>query len=377
MVIMALDHTRDFVHVSAALFQPENLDRTTPLLYFTRWITHFCAPAFMLLAGMGAFLKLDREQSKSRLARFLLSRGAWLILIELTVWRLSVNLSLGLGQPYFLLVLTALGLSMIALAGLIYLPRPAIAAFAIVLIAGHNLFDGVRATSLGGYEWVWNFLHQPGVFVLGQTPVFVGYPLIPWIGVMALGFCLGPVMLMPALRRRRLLVTIGIAMTLAFVVIRTLNVYGDPSPRSPQPSWLLSSMSFLRTSKYPPSLQFLLMTLGPGLIALAFFELLRLRVRTWLTVIGRVPFFFYVLHWWVLHAIVIVLAFSRYGSRAADFIFSAVPSLGDAKLYPEGFGYSLGVVYLVWAAVVLAMYPLCRWFGALKAKRRAWWMSYL
>ena len=204
MVIMALDHTRDFVHISAAAFQPENLERTTPILFFTRWITHFCAPTFMLLAGAGAFLKLDREGSKPALARFLLTRGVWLILIELIVWRLAINFSLSLAHPVFLLVLTALGLSMIALAGLIYLPRPVLLTLAVAMVVLHNTLDGVQANSFGSYAWIWNVLHQPGAFVVSGVPVFVGYPLVPWVAVMALGFCLGPVLLMaPAARRAR------------------------------------------------------------------------------------------------------------------------------------------------------------------------------
>ena len=378
MVIMALDHTRDFVHISAAAFQPEDLTRTTVILFVTRWITHFCAPTFMLLAGVGAFLKLDREGSEATLARFLLTRGAWLILIELVVWRLAVNFSLSLAQPVFLLVLTALGLSMIALAGLVYLPRPALLTVAVAMIVLHNAFDGVRANSFGGYAWIWNMLHQPGAFAVGGQPVIVGYPLVPWIGVMALGFCLGPVLLSAPAARRRTLVRLGLAMTAVFLLLRALNVYGDPSPRSTQSSWTFTMLSFLRTTKYPPSLQFLLMTLGPSLLVLAWFD----RVSAWwhsaLVVIGRVPFFFYIGHWWILHPLVVVLAYCRYGSAAGNFIFGPVPALStDPKAFPEGFGYSLWTVYLCWIGVVLAMYPLCKWFSGLKARRKNWWLSYL
>lgn len=376
MVIMALDHTRDFVHVSAAAFQPEDLTRTTSLLFFTRWITHICAPTFMLLAGVGAFLKLDRERSRPALSRFLLTRGVWLILIELVVWRLAVNLSLSPGQPVFLLVLTALGLSMIALAGLIYLPRHYLLLVAVGMIVLHNTLDGIRAASWGGYAWIWNFLHQPGVFLVSGVPVFVGYPLVPWIGVMALGFCLGPILLKAPSSRRRTLVTLGLAMTAAFVLLRFLNVYGDPSPRASQSSWTFTLLSFLRTTKYPPSLQFLLMTLGPSLLVLAWFDSVRAWWYSALAIIGRVPFFFYVVHWWILHPLVVVLAYLRYGAAAGSFIFSAVPALGDAKAYPAGFGYSLGVVYLCWIGVVLTMYPLCKWFSSLKARRKDWWLGY-
>ena len=378
MVIMALDHTRDFVHVSAAAFQPEDLTRTTAILFFTRWITHFCAPTFMLLAGAGAFLKFDREGSKAVLARFLLTRGVWLILIELIVWRLAVNFSLSFAQPVFLLVLTALGLSMIALAGLIYLPRPALLTLAVATIVLHNTLDGVQASSFGGHAWIWNVLHQPGVFVVAGVPVFVGYPLVPWVGVMALGFCMGPVLLMAPEARRRRLVTLGLALTAAFVVIRVVNAYGDPSPRAVQSSWTFTTLSFLRTTKYPPSLQFLLMTLGPALLVLAWFDSIRASWHSALVVIGRVPFFFYVAHWWILHPLVVVLAYLRYGAAAGNFVFGPVPALStDPKAFPDGFGYPLWVVYLCWIGVVLVMYPLCKWFSGLKARRRNWWLSYL
>ncbi|HEY7186006.1 MAG TPA: heparan-alpha-glucosaminide N-acetyltransferase domain-containing protein [Vicinamibacterales bacterium] len=292
MIVMALDHTRDFIHAGAMVFSPEDLTRTTPLLFFTRWVTHICAPTFMWLAGAGAFLRLQRDQSKPRLSRFLVTRGLWLIGVELIVMRLGMNFSLSLANPLLLIVLTALGLSMIVLAGLIYLPRAWLLPLCIAVIALHNLLDPVQADRFGAFSGVWNLLHQPGVFRLGALPIFVAYPLVPWFAVMALGFAMGPVLLMDEVRRRKVFLTTGIALTVGFVLVRAVNVYGDPSPWSAQASPVFTILSFLRTTKYPPSLQFLMMTLGPAFIALSVLDRLAIASTSTLSVIGRVPFFF-------------------------------------------------------------------------------------
>jgi uncharacterized membrane protein len=298
MVVMALDHTRDFLHAGAMTFSPEDLARTTPLLFLTRWVTHICAPTFVFLAGMGAFLRLQRDGSPAELSRFLWTRGVWLVLLELTVMRLAVNFSLSLAYPLLLLVLTALGLSMIGMAALTRLPRRVLLAGSIAVILLHNLLDGVQASQFGAYAGLWNLLHQQGVVLLGGIVVVVGYPLIPWIAVMALAFTMGPLLLRDEAARRRTLLAAGAAMTAAFVVLRAANVYGDPSPWSPQASPAFTAISFLRTTKYPPSLLFLLMTLGPALMALAWLDRSPGRLREALAVVGRVPLFFYVLHFW-------------------------------------------------------------------------------
>ena len=302
MVIMALDHVRDFFHSAALQFPPENLARTTPAIFFTRWITHFCAPVFMFCAGLGAFLWMQRGRTKRELSRFLLTRGLWLIVLELTVSRLAFYFNFDFSF-IALIVIWALGCSMLLLAALIYLPVPWLATLSIVMIAGHNLLDRFPAAAFGSLAPLWNVIHQPGIFPIGKRLVLVAYPLLPWVGVMALGYCFGQVFLWEPPRRKRWLVRTGIAITVAFVVLRWINVYGNPLPWSRQHSAVFTVISFLNCTKYPPSLLFLLMTLGPALLALGLLEHVRLRDSNPLLVFGRVPLFYYVLHLYLLHAI--------------------------------------------------------------------------
>jgi uncharacterized membrane protein len=379
MVIMALDHTRDFFHAGAMAFSPEDLTRTTPILFFTRWITHVCAPVFLFTAGVGAFLRLQRPgATKGQLARFLWTRGLWLIVVELTVMRLAMNFTLDTRFPVLLLVLWALGVSMIALAALIYLPHRVLSVASLVVIALHNGLDGIQASQLGALAGLWNVLHQPGVFFLGGVPIVAGYPSLPWIAVMAAGFAAGPIFLRGLQARQRTLARWGVSLVVAFVVLRAVNLYGDPVPWSSQSSPVMTAISFLRTTKYPPSLDFLLMTLGPALLALAYFDRHGPGASHPLVIVGRVPFFFYVAHFWLLHVVASLFAWLRYGSASRAFLFSPLPSMGgDRSLFPDGFGYPLWVTYAVWVAVVALLYPLCRWFAGLKAGRRDWWLSYL
>ena len=380
MVIMALDHVRDFIHAGAMTGAPEDLASTTPILFFTRWLTHICAPVFMFAAGAGAFLKLQRTASdagsKMRLSWFLLTRGLWLVLLELTVMRLAMNFSVGWQYPVLLLVLWALGMSMVMMAALVHLPRPALIAVSAILILGHNAFDGVRAATLGGWAPLWNILHQQGVFILGGVPVVTAYPLLPWVGVMAAGFCFGPVLLMPPSARQRVMIRSGLMLIAGFVILRTFNLYGEPSHWAPQSSTAMSVVSFFRATKYPPTLSFLLM--GPALCLLAWIDR-----RGWspahpLVIIGRVPLFYYVVHFWLIHVVAAVLALVGYGSASLAWLFMPLPSMGGpAAVFPTGFGYPLWGTYLVWLAVVAMMYPLCRWFAALKAGQTGWWWGYL
>jgi uncharacterized membrane protein len=378
MVIMALDHTREFFHSGAMAFQPEDLSQTTAALFLTRWITHICAPVFVFAAGMGAFLNLQRDGSKARLARFLWTRGLWLVLVELTIMRVAMNFSLDLAHPVFLVVLFAIGTSMIALAALIYLPYQLLAAGSVAFLLFYNASDGVQAAQLGSFGTVWQLLRQGGLIQAAGMIVIIGYPVLPWLAVMTAGFCFGRVFLLDPLRRQRVLVATGTALVIGFVVLRGLNVYGDPAPWSTQPSTAFTILSFLRATKYPPSLAFLLMTLGPAMLALAWFGTRRLGQRHPLVVIGRVPFFYYVLHFWLIHVLAAAAAWLRYGSGAFDFLLGPFPSMGgDREAFPADFGYPLWAVYVAWAAVVLLMYPLCRWFVGIKARRRDWWLGYL
>jgi len=378
MVIMALDHTRDFFHAGAMLFSPEDLTRTTPLLFFTRWITHICAPTFVFLAGVGAFLRLQRDGSTARVSQFLWTRGVWLILIELTVMRLAMNFTVDSRYPFLLIILTALGVSMIALAVLIHLPTRALAVVSVAIVLLHNTLDGINAAQFGAFAVVWNFLHQSGFFKLAGVTIVVGYPVLPWIGLMACGFCFGQTLTLDKERRQRVLVATGIAFIALFVLLRVVNVYGDPVPWSHQRSPVFTLLSFLRTTKYPPSLEFLLMTLGPSLLLLAYFDRREPGARYPLVTIGRVPFFYYVTHFWLLHFVASAMAYVRYGASSLSYLFMPLPSMGGPRdLFPPDFGYPLWVTYVVWAAVVVTIYPLCRKVAALKSRTRASWASYL
>lgn len=372
MIIMALDHTRDYF--GDFTVDPTAMATTTPALFFTRWITHFCAPVFFLLTGTGACLSLQRK-STSELSHYLWTRGLWLLVLEWTVGRFGLQFNIDY-RVTVLLVLWALGWSMIVLAALVHLSTRAILVFGATLVVLHNLLDGIRAGALGTLAPLWSFLHAPGFLYRGEEHVvLLAYPIVPWIGVTALGFGLGKIYLWEAERRRQFLMRLGLGLTAAFVVLRFINVYGDPAPWSIQPSGLFTLLSFLNTSKYPPSLLFLLMTLGPALCALA---LLDRGTPTWLRpahVFGRVPLFYYLIHFPLIHLFAVIAAVLRYGDASGLF---QSPSLDRFPFtQPPGWGQGLGVVYAAWVLVVLSMYPLSRWFAGLKQRRKDPWLSYL
>lgn len=374
MIIMALDHTREFFNSSAMVFQPDDLSRTTTALFFTRWVTHICAPVFSFTAGLGAFFWLSHGRSRSQLSRFLLKRGIWLMIVDLTVMRFALTFSMAHGIV-ILSVLWVLGLSMIVLAGAVRIPIKWLAGISIAVIALHNLADSIPASRFGSFAWMWEILHQQGVFSVGGALVLVAYPLIPWCAVMALGFCFGEVMTLSPDKRRRWLTGLGLATIGAFLIIRGINGYGDPQPWStefPGRTWL----SFLRCTKYPASLDFLLMTLGPAFLLLAWLDRMQFSRSNPLIVFGRVPFFYFVVHFYLIHLLTFPVALCHYGHAA--FLLNPLPSVGGAKeLYPANYGYGLGTVYAVWITVVVLMYPVCRWFSELKRRRRDWWLGYL
>ena len=379
MIIMALDHVRDFFHRAAMSASPTDLRVTTPLLFMTRWITHICAPAFMLTAGLGAYLYWQSgRRTKQQLSWFLLTRGVWLIVLELTVMQLAYNFDIASNYPIFLLVLWVLGACMIALSALVWLPMPILLGASVATIVLHHLFDPVSARSFGAWAPIWNLLHQVGAFPLAGRVFIAAYPLVPWIAVMALGFCLGPVFQRTRAERQRTLIGIGAAMTIAFLIVRAINAYGDALAWSPQPSPIFTALSFLNTTKYPPSLAFLLMTVGPALLLLGGFERLSFKRRNPLIVFGRVPLFYFVLHFFAAHTAALLVAVAVYGSQAWAFMWQPVPSMGGPpNAFPPNFGYDLWVTYVVWAAIVAGLYPLCAWFARVKERRRDWWLAYL
>ena len=351
MAIMALDHTRDFFMVTP--YDPTDLSRASTLLFLTRFITHYCAATFVFLAGTGAFLSLTRGKTKADACKFLLSRGLWLIVLELTVVRV------GWGGGQFLQVIWAIGVSMMVLAFLIYLPLPVIAAFGLILIFGHNSLDHLSmATFTPGEKTLWTFLHVQGmVHPWAGADVFVYYPLIPWIGVMAVGYSFGKLFTIDAAKRKRILLILGSSAIALFIVIRYFAIYGVPTTWAYQGNIHRTILSFIDVSKYPPSLDYLLITLGPGMIFLAWVEGKSNRFTNIFVVYGRVPLFYYILHLYSLHLLAIVI---------------------DATIHiPKDTGFSLGWVYVIWLSVVTILYLPCRWFMKYKREHKQWWLSYL
>jgi uncharacterized membrane protein len=378
MMLMAIDHIRDYVARSAQQFLPTDLARTTPAIFLTRWITHFCAPVFMLTAGLGAYLWMTRgHHSKAELSRFLVSRGLWLIVLEVTILRLILLSQISFtANPVLLIILWAIGISMIALAALIYLPARVLAAVSIAIIALHNLLAPVPAERFGRAAWIWDILYQRGVIVLGGINLRPAYPVLPWIGVMAGGYCLGTLFALDAHRRQSFFVWLGLALTAAFVVVRAVNIYGDPAPWSPQASPVFTVLSFLNVTKYPPSLDFLLITLGPAMVVMAWLEKFHFPATNPLIVFGRVPFFYYAAHLLLAHLIAIGMNFVRYGAKS--FLLIAPPSMGGpSELFPVDYGFPLWTVYAVWVVVLLLLYPACLWFARLKQRRHDWSLTYL
>ena len=361
MIVMALDHTRDFF--AAGGFNAR--DVTEPALFLTRWITHFCAPTFVFLAGISAFL-YGTERKTSDVSRYLFTRGCWLVLIEFTVVRFGWTFSFKMDYRV-IQVIFVIGASMIVLAVLVHLPRWAIATVGLALIAGHNLFDGIKAEQLGAAAPVWHLLHQPGAIDLTRGfKLFVLYPLIPWIGVMAAGYALGPVFRLERETRVRQLFVIGALVTVGFVFLRATNLYGDPAPWTVQNGVVATVLSFINCEKYPPSLLFLAMTLGPALMLVAALDGAQGIVAGWITIFGRVPLFYYIAHIYLLHASAILFAWITIGSAVFATTYKA-----------DGFGFGLAGIYTVWLAVVILLYPLCYWFAAIKRRRAEWWWSYL
>jgi uncharacterized membrane protein len=372
MILMALDHTRDYF---GAPVNPTDVATTTVALFFTRWVTHFCAPVFFLLTGTGAFLAL-RRRSIPGLSRFLHTRGLWLIFLELFVVRC---LGWQFNFDYHLTVLTvlwALGWAMIVLSALVWLPASVVGIIGAAIIVLHNLFDSVQAASLGPFAPLWTALHAPGVlWTDGNHTLFAAYVLIPWVGVTAVGYSLGQVYRWEPERRRRLLGRMGVALIVAFIALRAANIYGDPSNWAHQRSGIFTTLSFMNTTKYPHSLLYLLMTLGPALLFLRAVDDRLPRVLRPALVFGKVPMSYYVLHIVLIHLAAVAACLARYGS--VHWMFES-PSLDRYPItQPPGWPAPLPVVWLVWVSVVVLLYPVCRWFAGVKRRRTDWWLSYL
>ena len=347
------------------------MQTTTPILFFTRWITDYCAPVFVFLSGTSAFLS-GRNKNKRELSSFLLKRGIWLVFVEVTVF----NLLLTFDPTYSFIavqVLWVIGFSMIILSVAIYLPLPVIFLIGLLIVCGHNFLDAFDFSKPGSTPLWWGFLHQQSFFPYGKNRMFaILYPLVPWPGVMMLGYAAGSLYKKEydAKKRQRLLITSGIIVTIFFIALRFTNIYGDPSEWQSQRNWIYTILSFLNLTKYPPSLLFLAMTIGPALIFLSLFEKVKGKWVNIVTVYGRVPFFYFLFHFFVIHFICMVIFFINGHSLSEA-------NTGLLHFRPPDFGYSLGIVYLIWIAIVVIIYPVCKKYDRLKSSHKYWWLSYL
>ena len=361
---MALDHVRDFY--SNVTYDPLDLTKTTAALFLTRWITHFCAPTFIFLSGTSAFLSLSKKKTKKEASLFMLSRGIWLLLLELTLigfgWRVDPGFHMIFAQ-----VIWAIGWSMIILSALVFLKPVYVGAFGLLLIFGHNAFDYVKADSWGHYKFFWMFLHEQNFYQInGYESIFILYPLVPWVGVMAAGYAFGTFFKLAPAARQSLFIKIGAGALLLFIILRYFNIYGDPFPWVHQESWWKNILAIIKCQKYPPSLLYLLMTLGTSILALAAFEHTNSKLSNIFIVFGRVPLFYYVLHIYLAH-------FSQIAVALLSGV--SVKQLETGSL--GNFGYGLPGVYLIWLLIVTILYFPCRWFMQVKQRCKDWWLSYL
>ncbi len=370
MVIMALDHVRDFFHSSAQLYNPLDFSHTSTPIFLTRWITHFCAPVFVFLAGTSAFLTGIRKGKKA-LSKFLLTRGLWLLLIEIIIMNFAFSFDWHL-SVVFLETIWALGMSMVVLSFLIYLPKRILLIIALLIIACHNMLDGVHVQGNGLDALGWSMLHEVKFFQYSPFQILVLYPVLPWIGVMAAGYCFGELYTrFDAAKRKKLLIIIGTVCILLFILIRFTNWYGDPSLWSKQKTSVFTILSFINTTKYPPSLLYILMTIGPAILLLAFIEKPLHRFGNIIATYGKVPMFYFIIHFYLIHIASVITALI--GGYSISNILKSGPTNPM-----QGFGFRLWIVYLIWITIVALMYPLCKRYAKYKFSHpEKWWLRYL
>jgi uncharacterized membrane protein len=376
MLLMVLDHVRDYFHGYSFLHDAVDLHHTSVPIFFTRWITHFCAPVFMFLSGISACL-YGGKKGRKQLSFFLLTRGLWLVLAELFIVTLEWTFN-PLYNIYILQVIWAFGISMIVLSALIYLNRKLLLVIGILLIGAHDLLDGVHVPGNGLGAVLWSLLHDPHYFRFSHLSFLVGYPILPWIGIIVTGYCFGELYSTgfdPAKRRRKLL-SIGLGAIALFIVLRLSNLYGDPSPWSSQKTPVYTLLSFLRTSKYPPSLLYMLMTLGPALVFLALAERPLNFITEKISTFGRVAMFYYLVHIVVVHLAAVVAA-SLSGYHGSDMVMLRSWVTDTPAL--RGYGFNLITVYIIWIATVVVLYPLCKWYDGYKRRNQIQhpWLSYI
>jgi uncharacterized membrane protein len=374
MIIMALDHTRDFFHVQANIADPLDLAITTPFLFFTRWITHFCAPVFVFLTGASAYFQSLRK-TKKELSLFLIKRGLWLILLEATL--ISFAWSFDIHYSFFILqVIWAIGISMVLLGLAIMLPFAAVLTIGLVIVLGHNSLDFYEAHLKSSPGFLYDLIHRQNSYPLwGQHSLMIFYPFMAWTGLMFLGYCFGKVFINtdPA-KRMKVLTMWGGGLILFFVALRATNTYGDPSHWAVQKNATFTFLSFIKVQKYPPSLLYMCATIGPALLFLAWVGNAGSRLAKVITVYGRVPFLYYVAHIYLIHLAVTAVFFAR-GHSLSEGINGA--SHTPFNFVVSGEGFNLGIVYLIWLLMVAALYPLCKKYSEYKLTHKQWWLSYL
>jgi uncharacterized membrane protein len=370
IVLMVLDHVRDYVHAPAFLFSPTDLTQTTPLLFMTRWMTHLCAPTFVFLSGVSIFLQRVNGKAPSELSRFLLTRGLWLILLEMTI----VSFGFNWGPPLaFMQVIWAIGASMVLMAAVVRLPAKAVLGLGVVIVIGNqwlaSLVDAATLEEWGAWALPWFLTMQPGppLFMRG----FIPYPVIPWFGIMCVGYGLGFIFRQEPEQRRRSILALALGFLAAFAVLRTINAYGDPAPWSLQSNAVLTVLSFINVSKYPPSLMYALVTLGTSMLLFLALEKLAAPLQRFLLAFGRTSLFTYVVHIYVAHAAAMLVGVL--GGIPLSYYFDVLARFQGG----EGRGYGLAVVYVVWLGVLLMLYPISSWFAEVKRRRRDWWLSYM
>jgi uncharacterized membrane protein len=373
MILMVLDHVRDYFHAYSYQFDALDLDHTSVPIFFTRWITHFCAPIFMFLAGISAYLYGSKRTPKE-LSFFLFTRGLWLVIAELFIVNFGWTFD-PFYRIYILQVIWAFGICMMLLSLLVFLNRQLLLLIGILLIAAHNLLDGVHMAGGGAEAIFWSFLHDQRFFSFGHSSVLVGYPIIPWVGIIVTGYCLGSLYSSnfdPA-KRRRTLLSLGLGAILLFILLRFSNLYGDPYKWSTQRNGVYTMLSFIRCTKYPPSLLYILMTLGPAMVFLSLAEGKLNAFTEKISTFGRVPMFYYLIHIFLIHLLAMAAVVAS-GYKWSDMVVTTWVT-GSPEL--KGYGFSLPVVYGIWLVTVIVLYPLCNWYDKYKRSHQAWWLSYL
>jgi uncharacterized membrane protein len=378
MVIMAIDHVREFIHVQAFTDDPLNVLTTTPVLYFTRWITHLCAPTFVFLSGLSIYLQSIRK-TKAELSSFLFKRGIWLIFVEFGL----ISLAMTFNPLYNLLIMQviwAIGISMIILGFLIRLPFKLVLAIGLIIVLGHNFLDFYEAEPGFKAGFLWDLMHH-GSFAIypmsGEHFLVIMYPFLPWTGLMILGYCFGVYFTnqFNSSQRQKVLLTYGFSLLVFFVLLRSINLYGDPHPWTPQASDFQTFLSFMTVHKYPPSLAYMSVMMGIAILALAFLENIQNKISAMFRVFGRTAFFYYIIHFYLAHLIAMLLFF--YKGHSFDDAIKGLQKIPFLFSIP-GEGVGLGLVYLIWILLIVSLYPLCKWYDSYKtAHKEKWWLSYL